>query len=109
MSTAGANAADRPLIRPRVPACADDPRLHPRKKRPVRTRHAARATITTFRGYLSDRTSQVRSDEVGLIESGLVSCGESCVPGELDKGALVVARGGAQGAGHSRSRRRTAA
>jgi hypothetical protein len=39
------------------------------------------------------------SDEVGLIESGLVLCGESGVLGELVEYVLVVARGGAQGAG----------
>jgi hypothetical protein len=42
---------------------------------------------------------RARADEVGLIESGLVSCGESGLLGELVEGVLVVAGGGAQGAG----------
>ena len=51
------------------------------------------------KSFKSLAASQARSDEVGLIESGLVLCGESGLLGELVEGALVVACGGAQGAG----------
>ncbi|MCA1822269.1 MAG: hypothetical protein LC644_11145 [Pseudonocardia sp.] len=43
MSTAGANAADRPLIHPRVPACADGLRYIPAQDGLYETRHAAPA------------------------------------------------------------------
>jgi hypothetical protein len=45
---------------------------------------------------------RARADEVGLIEPSLVSCGESGLLGELVEGVLVVACGGAQGAGCGR-------
>jgi hypothetical protein len=57
MSTAGANAADRPLIHPRAPARATGLRLHSRKERPVRTRHAAPANENHTCPSLEDRAA----------------------------------------------------
>ena len=47
----------------------------------------------------TSRPRRARADEVGLIESSLVLCGESGLLGEVVEGVLVVACGGAQGAG----------
>jgi hypothetical protein len=67
-----------------------------------KSQHKGHSLTRTFDGASEANgpaSMRARADEVGLIESGLVSCGESGLLGELVEGVLVVAGGGAQGAG----------